>query len=206
MTSLIDDTRLYFPKYLTPESEKELLEELKSFPDNIDKRFYTNALIHDKSIFQGDGLEGFIVVNLPNPQISKAPCMVLSNTCDISTDNERPFPSAICYAPIFNLDKYKMGLLKRGVKSATSIDEHIKTIKKQRVTQIFYLPTGSNLQNESIVFLDRANNCSNHAVSREEVPKKRLFTLSNYGAWLFLLKLSVHFTRMADKVDRPSIH
>ena len=35
MTSL-EDFKVYLPKYLTPESEKALYEELKKFPNNVD--------------------------------------------------------------------------------------------------------------------------------------------------------------------------
>ena len=52
------------------------------------------------------------------------------------------------------------------------------------------------------LFLDRINNCPIEAVSKEDIDKKRLFTLSNYGFYMFLVKLSIHFTRVREEVDR----
>jgi hypothetical protein len=31
-----------------------------------------------------------------------------------------------------------------------------------------------------------------------------LFTLSNFGFYLYLLKLSIHFTRIQEKIDRST--
>lgn len=198
----LEQIKIYLPKYLSPESERQLFEEIAQFPDNIDRRFYTTRFWHEDTILQGDGIKDLLVVNLPDTKIAPAPSVIMSNTCDISLDNVRMFPNAICYAPIFNMRKYRDSLLQRRVKSEESIEQHLDTIRKQRITQIFYLPKGSKLEDESLVFLDRINNCQNEAVSRRELSEKRLFTLSNYGAWLFLLKLSIHFTRFMDRVDR----
>lgn len=34
----IDEIKKYLPQYLSPESERQLFEELKRFPENIDKQ------------------------------------------------------------------------------------------------------------------------------------------------------------------------
>ena len=200
----LDEIKLYLPKFLSPTSERQLFEELERFPGNIDQRFYTHRLWEEQTIFQGDGIKDLLVVNLPSPEIRPTPSMILSNTCDISVENERPFPSALCYAPIFNLHKYREGLLKRGIHNPQSIDNHLQAIRRQRVTQIFYLPKGDRLEQESLVFLDRICSCRNDSVSRSDLTEKRLFTLSNFGLWVFLLKLSIHLTRFNNKADRLS--
>ncbi len=91
---------------------------------------------------------------------------------------------------------------KKNIKTTQSIKQHINTIKRQRITQIFYLPKGKHLQEESIVFLDRINSCDNRIISSEKINDIRLFTLSNYGHYIFLVKLSMHFTRIYENVDR----
>ena len=198
----LEEIKKYLPKYLSPESENQLFEGLGQFPDNINQRFYTNRFSSDDTIFQGDGIEGLSVVNLPNPEITPAPSMIIANTCDISLDNVRMFPAAICYAPIFNMAKYRTRLLQRKVKTDEAIARHLDAIRNQRITQIFYLPKGGKLEDESLVFLDRINSCQNASISRENLSNRRLFTLSNYGLYLFLFKLSIHFTRFMDSVDR----
>jgi hypothetical protein len=198
-----EDLKIYLPKYLSEESEKELYNSLKGFPKNIDQRIYTNYLENEPVIYQGDGLHNLLAIDLPSTEVKIVPGMVVSNTCDIEPSNKRNFPSQIIYAPIINLEKYALSLRKR--LAETKVNDHIDTIKKQFVTQIFYLPPIKDKLEESIIFLDRLHNIRNDYFDRTELSKSRIFTLSDYGNYLFLFKLSLHFTRIQDKVERKSI-
>jgi len=202
MSINLNDIKIYLPKFLSQDSEKQLFEGLKDFPKNLDQRFYTSALKDSTNIFQGDGIRNMLVVNLPSSSAKEANSVIFSNTCDIDLDNIRIFPSRIVYSPIFNLQKYRQELINKSSKSKNDIDAHINTIKEQKVTQIFYLPKINNVIDESIIFLDRVNNCSRKIIENKELKKERLFTLSDYGAYLFVLKLSIHFSRIKDNVDR----
>ncbi len=202
----LEDFKLYLPKFLSAESDKELFDSLKEFPNNIDTRIYTNYLSDTDTIYQGDGINNMLFVNLPKPDIKPVPSMILSNTCDIDLVNVRNFPSQIVYAPIFNLTKYQEALCGNSKKTKEQIDSHIQSIKKQEITQIFYLPKVEGKIDDSIVFFDRVCNFPNKEISRDNLKEKRLFTLSDYGAYLFLLKLSIHFTRIQDKVERKSVN
>jgi len=202
----LEDFKLYLPKFLSVESDKELFDGLKDFPNNIDSRIYTNYLSDTKIIYQGDGISDMLYVNLPNPDIKPVPGMILSNTCDIDLANVRNFPSQVVYSPIFNLFKYQTALYKNSSKTNEQVDSHIKSIRNQEITQIFYLPKINGKIDDSIVFFDRVCNFSNKLIQRENLKEKRLFTLSDYGSYLFLLKLSIHFTRIQDKVERKSVN
>ncbi len=200
-----EDLKIYLPKYLSPESEKGLFDELRQFPENIDDRLYLSPqYVKPDIVYQGDGIHGLLVVNLPETDIKKAPGMIFSNTCDIDERNKRLFPSTLVYSPLFNLEKYKNGLIESKIKDPRSIEDHISLIKKQKIAQIFYLPKGGVLANESIVFFNRVNSCDNTFLEREKIKDMRLFTLSNYGLYLFIFKLSVHFTRITEGIDRSS--
>jgi hypothetical protein len=199
-----EDISLFLPKYLSADSERELFAGIKDFPENIDSRLYSCYLANEENIFQGDGINDLLVVNLPQEEIRPTPCMVLSNTCDIDPNNRRLFPSQIVYVPIFNLNKYKAHLLSKSSKSKQQINDHMQSIKRQEITQIFYLPPISDCLEESIVFFDRICNCSSSYINRSKLSKQRIFTLSDYGAYLFLLKISIHFTRIQDSVERKS--
>lgn len=201
----LDDIKIYLPKFLSAESDRELFNGLKDFPDNIDERMYTTYLHDSNILYQGDALNNLLVVNLPKTEIKPVPGIILSNTCDIDLQNERNFPSQIVYAPLFNLEKYRQALITNSVKSKEQISDHIIAIKKQQITQIFYLPKLEGTIEESIVFLDRVNNMPNTLIEKNKIVTNRIFTLSDYGAYLFLLKLSIHFTRVQDKVERKSI-
>jgi hypothetical protein len=200
--SIFDDARIYLPKYLSEEDTKRLFEELKVFPNNLDRRLYTDYLNDQNVIYQGDGLRNFTIISLPDTEFIQTAVMIFSNTCDTDEENSRLFPSNLVYAPIFSLENYKQELILEKIKDEKSIDNHIDDIKKQKMTQILYLPKGAKLPEDCIVFLDRVNHCDNKSVPRKDISKQKIFVLSNYGFYLFLLKLSIHFTRIQEKVDR----
>lgn len=201
---MLDDFKLFLPKYLSTEAEEKLFDSLKDFPNNIDQRIYTSSLNNTDIIYQGDGLSDMLIINLPSTVIKPEKGIVLSNTCDIDLTNSRNFESRIMYAPIFNLNKYKTGLLKQKIRTEEQILSHINDIQRQRITQIFYLPKIENCIDESMVFLDRVCNINNSLIDRRNLSKQRLFTLSDYGSYLFVFKLSLHFSRIQDKVERGS--
>ncbi|KJR42104.1 hypothetical protein MCHI_001995 [Candidatus Magnetoovum chiemensis] len=201
MTDTTEDFKKYLPRYLSSESTKDLLGELKQFPDNINKKFYSHSLNISNKIYQGDGLKGFLYLELPDTKISECKAMVLSNTCDIDLENKRSlFKSKIIYSPIISLNKYRE-ILKNNHKD-TEINNHIEAIRKQSITQIFYLPQGSILDDEYIVFLDRLLHCKNNAIDRTKISERKMFSLSNYGFYIFLFKLSIHFNRFQEGIDR----
>ncbi len=207
MISLEDITK-YLPKYLSGSSQEELFNELKRFPDNIDQRLYTASLKEKPNIFQGDGIRDLLFVNLPAREINPAPGIIISNTCDIDHGHNRLMPMRMVYAPILNLEKYQQALytdhVQTGMKKEESIESHISEIKMQRISHIFYLPKTEFLENDSIVFFDRLNNCTSDFLHGEQVQNKRIFILSDYGYYLFLFKLSVHFTRIREGISRSS--
>ena len=66
---------------------------------------------------------------------------------------------------------------------------------------MFYLPKGGALEDEYVALLDDLHSIPAHAFERV-AEKKKLFTLSMVGFYLFLLKLSVHFCRFHENVAR----
>lgn len=205
MTISFEEVKQHLPRYLSASSQHELFRDLKEFPNNMD-RLYSNYSVADVKIYQGDGIDGFQVINLPDITIRNVPVMILSNTCDIDTENKRFFSSRVVYAPILQLEKYKVMLYEELVANseckAEDIEGHIRMIKKQLVTQVLYLPKGYGIETDCVVFLDRLNNYPLDHISLEGLTKRRLFSLSNYGLYVFLIKLSIHFTRIRENIDR----
>ncbi len=130
--------------------------------------------------------------------------MLLSNTCDMDINNKRLYPCRIMYAPILNLDKYIKSLKDKGI-SETRIISHVTDIKRQLISQIMYLPTKSIFDHDSIVMFDRGMSIALSPKNIAEMLSSRMFTLSNYGFYLFLLKISYHFTRIQENVDRSVV-
>ena len=186
MMSILD-IQAYLPKYLSEENYRNLLKELDSFPNNIDQRMYTTSL-PDNVIFQGKYRSG----------------IVLSNTCDIAPENRRLYSSSIIYAPIMDLQKYVENLQVRDIQEDV-IKNHIIDIRRQAITSMLFLPSNSKMP-DSIVFLDRIMSVDNSYIPREQLKSKRLFSLSDYGFYMLLFKLSVHFSRIQEKVNRGHGH
>lgn len=197
----LEEFKLFLPKYLSAESEEELYQNLKSYPNNIDKKLYSSFSLDSSILYQGDGISDLLVVSLPENIIKSAPAILLSNTCDVTPQNKRYISTRLIYAPIFSFNKYKDILLQEGLYNSENLENHLRAIKGQKVTQIFYLPKHSKID-ESLVFFDRINNCPTDIVKKEEIEKRRLFSLSNTGFYVFLFKLSIHFTRVREGVDR----
>ena len=200
-----EEIKRYLPQYLSGESQKELFAELKSFPDNIDQRLYISSA-SISTIFQGDGFTDMLTIELPSPEIKPAPVMILSNTCDISPLIRRFLSIRLVYASIIRYEEYRRMLLVNIKLKHSKIYDHLESIKKQYVSNMVYLPKGKRLKYDAIVLLDRINNCPAKIIRKEMVEKQRLFTSSNYGFYLFLIKISIHFTRIREGVDRGYWH
>lgn len=113
----LEKFKLYLPKYLSSESEKELFNNLNDFPDNIDSKLYTYKLRDHDIIYQGDGIRDMPVISLPYLRVENVRSIIISNTCDIDKTNSRNFPTRMVYAPIFSLEKYQGFLLKMSKKT-----------------------------------------------------------------------------------------
>lgn len=196
----LEEIRKFLPTFLSQGSETAFLEELRHFLKSENNPFYTQALYDKPYLFQGDGLEGLLIIKLPDTSIALAKGLILSNSCDINPENERLFDASLCYAPIFSFPAYLQSLRTNFEKD--KVDAHEQAIRRQAITQIFFLPQGGKLDNDAIVFLDRIISVANDTVERETLADRRLFTLSDFGAWLLTLKLSIHLCRIRDKVDR----
>ncbi len=196
-----EEIKKYLPQYLSDTSLQQLKEELTKFPtDGTKDTVYTCALSGANYLLQGDGIAEMSYLDFPNNKIAHVNAILLSNTCDMSTDNKRMNPCRIMYAPILNFAKYEEKLRKDF--PTERANNHLKDIKAQQISQILYLPKGGKLQYDGIVFFDRAISIplSEEAVKR--MCNNKLFTLSNFGLYLFLFKMSFHFTRIQERIDR----
>jgi hypothetical protein len=204
---VFNELKIYLPKFLSDESEKVLYDEIKGFIKNsLNNRYYTTKLNDEHIIYQGDGLFELPIYDHGDKTTKKSRSIVISNTCDIDIANKRPLPINISFCPLIRLSKYKNLLLNKSGKTIEQVESHIDSIKRQEITQMFFLPKNDKLEEDSIALLDRPNNFINEQIERNNLNSSRIFTLSDFGAYLFLLKLSIHFTRIQDNVDRGTTH
>lgn len=198
MTSF-EDIKKYLPQYLSDSDAKQLFSALKDFPNNIDERFYSNYSLDDNILYQGDCLKDIPAFYLPDTRSKLSQSMAISNTCDMDLNNKRLWNTHILFSQIILLEKLEKALYQKF--SEDRISNYISSLKKQQITNAFYLPKSKNLD-EAVAFFDYTNSFDINFVDRESLKEKRLVSLSNYGFYILLLKLSIHFTRIQEKVQR----
>lgn len=198
---IIKDISIYLPQYLSAEDKDVLKSELRAFVEKGTlNSIYTSANVGKNYFLQGDCIDNFIYFNLPDVEGRQVKVMLLSNTCDMSKDNTRLNDPRVLYAPVINLKKYEDLLLRTHDKG--KVDNHIKDIKGQRVTQAMFIPQGAKLEYDAVVFFDRTINMPLSKIDVEDKCNEKVFTFSDFGFYLFLFKLSLHYTRIKEGVHR----
>lgn len=207
----------HLPKYLSREQTESLFSSLKTdFPySNNPDKIYVELV--DKSIFyQGDGIIEipFSTINLENQSFD---CIyrkgaVLSNTCDIDPTNERNYLPFALFGSIYELAPFLKYMNENKIKPER-INNFENDLRKNQISTLFYLPEiireDETYFPESFIRFDETtslpvNFINNNNYNKEYLHKDgdRIYTLSNYGFYLFIFKLSVHFCRFREGVFR----
>lgn len=194
--TLFDEIRAYLPPWLNSGKGKELFEQLKGFP-SAEGFYSTRNDLPD--LMQGDAWSGLIITAASTSERKSTTGIVLSNTCDIAAQNKRDLAPGIVFAPLIRLSGY-LDRLKASGKHSNEISDKARAIRAQKISNIVFLPEIPSMFPESIALLDDLY--TNDLLSFVASPRERRFALSNYGFYVFLIKISVHFTRVMDGVDR----
>ncbi|MGD9152836.1 MAG: hypothetical protein PVG30_04150 [Gammaproteobacteria bacterium] len=197
---LFEDIRIFLPKYLSSEEQQKLFDELSQFPKNLDKRFFTSLIKKSSSLLQGDGFQEIFMPNYDESSFVKVKGILLSNTCDASLENERFYQPYVTFSPIYDLHKYQNVLLERERKEI--VQSHIDAIRKQKITSILYIPPFNQDNIECFSRLDCCFSVPLDKGKNNDLIERRIFSLSNYGFYLLLLKISIHFSRAQERVSR----
>lgn len=194
---IFEQVSLFLRKYLTPSQKQDLYSEMLRFPGTT--QFYLHRPDLRDQLLQGDGWQGFIAINFHTGQRKVVSGVILSNSCDASTDNSRSLPVNILFAPLVNLSQYEQLLLTNG-KSPAQVSSQFNEIRNQKVTSMFYLPRLSGVIEESIILLDDIH--VHPLRDFLEVSHEPLFQLNQFAFYLFLIKLSIHFCRFQEGIQR----
>lgn len=194
---IFEQIRTFLPKYLTPTEKDDLFEELRRFPDNAS--FYFDREDLRSELLQGDGWRGFVAIDFLTGNRKTISGVILSNSCDIDSGNVKAFPVNILFAPIIKLDKYVKKLQAEG-KRDDQIQGLLATIRKQRVTNIFYLPPYPAVTEEGFILMDdiHAHPLSDFMTT----DRQPLFKLNQFFFYFFIIKISIHFCRFQEGVHR----
>lgn len=192
---LSDDTiESHIPYYLTQEAKQGLIKALDDFPKKIN--YHTSR--YPDEILQGDVMQGMQIINFDNGERKFIKGILLSNSCDMDIANNRDFQIKCTFAPLINIKKY-IDLLRKGGMEECKIDNKIRSIKEQKVTYIFFLPKSDYLKEDYIALLSDLHTLPLSYINQN---CKKLFTLSQAGFYIFIFKLSVHFCRFHENVER----
>ncbi|MHB1074609.1 hypothetical protein [Thiobacillus sp.] len=184
------------PYYLTLEAKDNLIKALDRFPREID--YYLDR--YWEELLQGDGWTSVEVIRFDDGARKSVRAILLSNSCDIAPENKRDLPTKLTFAPIIKLNRYLDLLISAGL-DHQQIESKTTAIKEQKVTSLFYLPKGANLDDDYVALLDDLHTVPFNAFG-SKADRQKLFTLDQVGFYLFLLKLSVHFCRFHEEVSR----
>jgi len=192
MNNLFEDISCYLPSYLNYFKKQDLLEEIRHFCSTLETRgFYTDY--PSDSLLQGDILDNILIYNAQGKSQS-AKAFMLSNSCDMNKENLRLSGKNVCYSPVISLEKYLLKL--RDKFGEQRILQFENDIKKQKFTNVLYIPSDDTLP-DSIILFDRIIN-----IDRSSITDERIVSLSNYGFYFLLVKLSIHFMRLHEDFDR----
>ena len=195
MEITVESIETQIPYYLTQPAKENLVAALKCFPNIL---YYT--IVPLTGILQGDGWSKLEILRFEDGSRKEIKGIVLSNSCDISPDNLRDYPPKLSFAPIIKLSRYAELLAASGIPSHR-IDSRLQSIRAQLTSNMFYLPKGGNLEDDFVALLSDLHTMP-FKVFESKQTKEKLFTLSQVGFYLFLLKLSVHFCRFHEELER----
>lgn len=192
----------HLPQFLASADRAGLMEAIKQFGDTRKVSYYLDdpKSEYGQIILQGDGWPAFNVNLYPDGEPKQVRAIVLSNSCDISPDNKRHIAASMVICPLVKLGAY-LSLLEAAKVDQERIHNTAESIRRQEKTEIFYLPPGSGLSEEYVARLDQVHHLPAGDYN-QDLKKQKLFTLSQIGHYLLLMKLSIHFCRMQENLLR----
>jgi len=189
-----EEWQRYLPHFLNEEDKRSLYSELRLFPEKLN---YFGSTFDDGPL-QGDGWRPFVLFELSSGAKREVAGIVISNSCDTVISNSPDGKQNILFAPLQRLEGWAQRLHKIG-RSDKQIESALNAIRRQEKSDILYLPATNELP-ECFVRLDeirpQALSTFLHGT------RVRLFSLSQAGFYILVIKLAIHFTRIQERVRR----
>lgn len=202
------------PSYLTNTAKgriKVALEQFFSDKDHIDySDFYT--LEKHSFLMQSDILHSIVGIDWNaverRYETGFIPALLVSNSCDVTLENDRSINSKeALFAPIIPVKEY-LEYAKGDGSSEAQVTNFYNILKRQEYTNLFYLPNNPVNGKDYIVRLDKI-----HWVPQTELVEtlrdldnQRFISLSDWGYYLYLTKLSLHTCRVPEEIERKTLY
>ena len=200
------------PSYLTQTDKGRIGKGLSQFfNSNSSDIRYENFYLHSPPDYflQADLIESlpFIEWNTDKQEYVTgfSPVMIISNSCDLQLNHEHLVAKQGLFAPVAPMEEYLDDLRNNGLEEV-KISSISNNLKNQLYSNIFYLPPCPPDGIEFIVFLDRIMWHPVKEFNRKlsEIDTERYVSLDNFGYYLFITKLSYHFCRVPEELERTN--
>lgn len=199
-----DALKRHIPYYLAAEDQRVLVRELKAIALGGNAGYVLSPLNNEfrDQMLQGDGWRGFQLFVFETAERRSVRGLLLSNSCDVDPANARDLPARLIFAPLIKLAALQAGLEGMGL-AGDRLAQKIASIRTQKTTNVFFLPAGGPLEEDHVVRLDDVHSMpvASHVAGLD---REKLFTLSNTGFYMLVLKLSIHLCRLQENVNRKS--
>lgn len=193
LEKVIDESKL-----IKPEHKSTVKKIFSQDPPDLNTWFFTDKI---ESYFrQGDVISScnFLSFVLDEHQeeeidvLKKMPAIILTSTCDMQEDQSRGEHCLI--APLMSFETYKQ--YKPTDYSAEKWNDYLIKIKASKINELLYVPRFDSLD-ESVVYLDKVCSVSPDVLRKRMSDSKsvRIASLSQYGWYFFMAKLSHYFIR-----------
>lgn len=201
------------PPYLTSIEKGRLESSLSQFHSvdigtkdiNYSSFYAENA---PEYLMQGDILHSVKIVDWDDETSDYysgfSSAMIISNTCDLSTENKRSVNiKQSLVAPVLSLREYFEDLKLAGY-SKDQINGCHQVLKQQGYSNLLYLPPKLGSTEDFVVFLDKLVWHPTKSLSQQltNLEHNRHSTLSLFGFYLLVLKISYHLSRLPEEGDR----
>ncbi len=207
MSFSLESIEKLLPAELTEHRKGRLRDGLKQFALNSNSKIYTDFYLNSGPSYF---LQGDLVFDLRFPTwdaetriFEKAyfNSIVLSNSCDIDEANQqsRKLPKQVIISKIFTLADFTEGLESLNIENSKAI---VTSVRNQEYSNLMYLPPINNI--EYIVFFDELSSISNAELNalKSNIDANRIASLDLFGYYLLMFKLSYHFCRLPEEIDR----
>jgi hypothetical protein len=164
-----DAIREYLPYYLTEHAKAGIINDLGKF--HVGEMQYYLFNRYEQEILQGDGWTRLHLRRFDTGEKIFINGVVLSNTCDVDPANKRDLPVSIIFAPLVAVDAYIRRLSAAGVASQ-SINDKVAAMRRQEVTNVFYVPAGGGLGEEHLSCLTISIPCRRLSTNMKKAEAK----------------------------------
>lgn len=188
---------LPIPHYLSAPDKRALFSELARWPENRNC-YYVSG---EEGLLQGDICDGLTVRDFDSGEKKRTRAIVISNSCDIDLTNAGHGLRSIIFSPVITLSRYVDSLKLRGL-NQNQIEDTVACLKRQTDAHILFLPGMNAVLEESIVDLDDIHSQPLRTTLND--PPRCRVSLNQYGHYVFLVKLSIHFLRLQEGVSRTA--